>query len=89
MVLLEAQAAGLPVLAGRGPGVEALVADGESGRLVEPGSAEAFAAALAELLDKPDRRAAFGQAAQKRVAARHGLARVSKELDRICREALS
>ncbi len=87
MVLLEAQAAGLPVLAGRGPGVEALVADGESGRLAEPGSAESFAETLAELLDDPGKRTVFGQSARERVAARHGLDLASRELDRICREA--
>lgn len=87
MAVLEAQAAGLPVVAGRGPGVEALVAEGESGLLAEPGCVESFASALRELLDDETRRAAFGQAALRRVAERHDLERASRELDTICREA--
>jgi len=34
MAMLEAQAAGLPVVTGRGPGIAAIVRDGCTGRLV-------------------------------------------------------
>mgnify|MGYP001817642043 CR=1 FL=1 len=50
MALLEAQASGLPVLAGRSPGVESIVASGETAVLVDVGSVPAFAEALAALL---------------------------------------
>ena len=43
MVLLEAQACGVPVIAGRGPGVGAVVADGAGGLLVPAGDDAAFA----------------------------------------------
>ncbi len=82
MAILEAQASGLPVVAGRGPGVAAIVADGITGTLVPPGDAAAFAQALSSLLDDPDRRAAFGRQAAVKVAASHGLAGAAAQLDK-------
>ncbi len=71
MAFLEAQAAGLPVVAGRAGGVPAVVADGVTGLLTPAGDARAFAAAVGRLLDAPVDRARLGAAARARVAARH------------------
>ena len=73
MALLEAQAAGVPVVAGREGGVADVVADGATGLLVEPRSPQALAAAVRSLLVDPGRRRAMGAAAQARVLARHDL----------------
>ena len=65
--VLELMAAGLPIVAyavGEMP-----VTLGESGVLVAPGDADAFAAAVAALLTDPDRAARLGAAAQARVQA--------------------
>jgi glycosyltransferase involved in cell wall biosynthesis len=71
MAFLEAQAAGLPVVAGRTGGVPAVVADGITGVLTPIGDAAAFATATARLLDDPKARARLGSAARARVNARH------------------
>jgi len=71
MAFLEAQAAGLPVVAGRTGGVPAVVADGVTGVLTPIGDAAAFAAATARLLDDPKARAELGKAARARINARH------------------
>ena len=71
MAFLEAQAAGLPVVAGRTGGVPAVVAEDETGLLTPVGDARAFAAAVGRLLDDPARRAELAAAAAARVAARH------------------
>lgn len=69
VALLEAQAAGLPVVATRVGGVEETVADGRSGLLVAPADAPALAAALRTLYGDPRRWADMGQAGRAHVAA--------------------
>lgn len=86
MALLEAQASGLPVVAGRERGVPEVVAHQVGGLLVEPRNPAAFAEAVRTLLDDAPRRAAFGQAAMARVAKRHSLCAASASLDKIVRE---
>jgi glycosyltransferase involved in cell wall biosynthesis len=71
MAFLEAQAAGLPVVAGRSGGVAAVVADGVTGLLTQAGDAPAFASAVACLLEAPAERARLAAAATGRIAAHH------------------
>ncbi|HJQ60680.1 MAG TPA: glycosyltransferase family 4 protein [Vineibacter sp.] len=78
--LLEAQAAGLPVIAGRTRGVPAVVADGQTGLLPPLGDAAAFAAAIRILLDDPDRRVAMGRAAVQRIAREHDLGAATRHV---------
>lgn len=85
MSLLEAQAAGLPVVAGRTDGVPAVVADGRTGLLPSPEDAAAFGTAVAMLLDHPERRHAMGAAAAARVMADHDLRGAATMLDRVLR----
>jgi glycosyltransferase involved in cell wall biosynthesis len=49
-VLIEAMACGLPTVATEYPGVRAVVDDGETGLLVEPGNAAAVANAIRRLM---------------------------------------
>jgi glycosyltransferase involved in cell wall biosynthesis len=71
MAFLEAQASGLPVVAGRTGGVPAVVADGVSGILTPIGDACAFAAAVGRLIDDPAERARLGAGASRRIARHH------------------
>ena len=80
MAMLEAQGHGLPVVAGRTRGVPELVRDGETGRLVPEGDAEAFADAVRTLLRAPERRRRMGDAALARVAREHGFAAASERI---------
>jgi phosphatidylinositol alpha-1,6-mannosyltransferase len=63
LVVAEAQSRGLPAVAARGTATAEALRDGETGLLAEP-TPEAFAAAVAELLD-PARRARMGDAARQ------------------------
>jgi glycosyltransferase involved in cell wall biosynthesis len=68
--IAEAMAAGLPVVATRVGGIPEMVADGETGLLVEPGGAESLAAALEQLVDDAELRARLGEAGRQRAAER-------------------
>jgi glycosyltransferase involved in cell wall biosynthesis len=89
IVLLEAMLAGLPIVATRVSAVPEIVADGQSGLLVDPGDAPAFAVALAELLDDPSRRRLLGQAGLARVRAEFSVARMTRRTVDVYREALT
>ena len=62
IAVLEAMAAGLPVVATGVDGIGELVEPGVTGRLVEPGDPAALAAALADVLGNPDAARRMGQA---------------------------
>jgi phosphatidylinositol alpha-mannosyltransferase len=64
MVLLEAMAAGLPVLGYDIEGYRDVVGHGREGLLVELGKVGALAEGLSYLLDKPETRAAYGRRGQ-------------------------
>lgn len=66
--ILEAMAAGLPVVASAVGGVAELVVDGETGLLVPAGEPRALAAALGRLIDDPALRRRLGEAGRRRVA---------------------
>jgi glycosyltransferase involved in cell wall biosynthesis len=84
MAMLEAQAAGLPVLAGNTRGVPDVVVHGETGVLVPMDDPSAFATALRALIDDPQRRARFGAAARRHAASRD-LPVVATRLDALLR----
>jgi glycosyltransferase involved in cell wall biosynthesis len=69
VVLMEAMAMGLPVVATRVMGIGELVDDGEHGLLVPPARADLLADALAQLADDPDLRARGGAAGRRKVQA--------------------
>jgi phosphatidylinositol alpha-1,6-mannosyltransferase len=64
IVLLEAQACGRPVIAGRSGGTADAMLDGETGLLVDCDAPDALAAACTRLLASPERRAALGARAR-------------------------
>ncbi len=75
--LLEAMAAGRPVVATRVGHVESIVEDGVEGWLVEPGDVRALAQRLVQTLTDPAARDRMGRAARRR-AHDHDVARVAQ-----------
>jgi glycosyltransferase involved in cell wall biosynthesis len=69
VVVLEAMAAGAPVVATALAGMPLAVEDGESGLLVPEKDPEALAGAIGRLLDDPARGRALGEAGRARVEA--------------------
>ena len=81
MTLLEAQAAGVPVVAGNGGGVPSVVAHGETGLLAPEGDDAVFSEALRKLLREPDLRERMGSAASVRMVERHDISAAARLLD--------
>ncbi|HEU0008506.1 MAG TPA: glycosyltransferase, partial [Verrucomicrobiae bacterium] len=87
--LMEAGACGVPAVATRVGGIPELVVHGETGLLTAPGDARAFADALHELLQSPERAAAMGRAARERVKAKFSLAKQVDDLLAVWSEVLN
>ena len=86
LTVLEAMAAGLPVVATPVGDIARMVEDGVTGRLVAPHQPEALADALESLLRNVDLRRAMGQAARLRVNDHFNLGGTSAALDTLYRE---
>lgn len=67
ITVIEAMAAGLPVVASNVGGITESVVDGETGLLEDPSATDAFAQDILELSTDPERRSAFGTAGRERV----------------------
>lgn len=67
LAVLEAMAAGIPIVSSAIGGTEELIEDGQSGLLVPPGDAKALAAALLRLVGDADLRQNLGAKARERV----------------------
>ncbi len=73
MAMLEGMAAGVPIVATRVGGTPELIESGATGVLVEPGSVEALAEAMATLLQDPARAETIRHAARERIITRFSL----------------
>jgi glycosyltransferase involved in cell wall biosynthesis len=69
VVLMEAMAARIPVIASRVGGVQELVEDGKSGFVLAPGDEKSLISALDKLLSDPDLCARMGTAGRAKVEA--------------------
>lgn len=71
--VLEAGAAGLPVIATRVGGIPEIITHGENGLLVTPGDHAALVTALDALIRSPEQRTYYGAALKRTVAQRFSL----------------
>jgi glycosyltransferase involved in cell wall biosynthesis len=82
VVILEAMAAGRPVVSTRVGGIAEAIEQGRSGFLCEPGDDEGLAAAMAQLLADEALRASCGAAARQDVE-RYSIQRLTKKWTRL------
>jgi glycosyltransferase involved in cell wall biosynthesis/nucleoside-diphosphate-sugar epimerase len=88
VVLMEAMAAGVPVIATRIAGVPELVEDGVNGFLVPPGEPRAIAEKAALLLDDGELRTRLGTAGREKVEREFNIAIEAQRLCHIMTSAL-
>ncbi len=81
MAYLEASARGLPIVAMRSGGVEAVVRDGETGLLTPEGDSAAFAGALRRMIDDAPLRDRLGECGRRFVTGERSLASAAGRLD--------
>jgi len=87
IALLEAAAAGLPIVATRVGGNHEVVRDGESGYLVSARDHEALGQAMLRLMQQaPEERRAMGERGQEHVRVHYGLGRVVQRWEDLYRQ---
>lgn len=87
--VLEAMAAGLPVIACAIEGCEEIVLHGKTGFLVPPGNVAAFRDALEKLMSNEEQRKTFGKNAQNRVREEYTWNAVALKYARLCEKSAS
>ena len=89
VVLIEAMATGLPVVASRITGIPELVEEGVSGELVVPGEGDDLTRALGDLLAcPPERRVEMGRAGRAKVEAEFDLEQTAARLEELFAERI-
>ena len=86
LAIVEAMAVGLPIVATDSDGAQEILSDGETGRLVPIGDAEAIAKAVGEFLENPEMRRSFGGKAQNAAQSRFDLAQMTAETEKLYKE---
>jgi glycosyltransferase involved in cell wall biosynthesis len=89
VTIIEALAAGRPVVATRVGGVPDVVDEGETGFLVRPHDTHALAERLEILAHDPERRHAMGALGRERVLRRYAVGRLVDDVDALYRELLA
>jgi glycosyltransferase involved in cell wall biosynthesis len=85
--LIEAMAAGLPVVASRVGGIPSLIEDGKNGLLVPAGDSSALASALRRILDDPTWSNELGAHATCSIGTRYGIPAMVEAIESIYRES--
>ena len=88
LVILEAMASRLPVVASDVGGISEAVENGVTGRLIKPGDAEGLARAVIEILGEPERAQAMGRAGRRRVEVEFAAERCAGAVFRLYEELL-
>ena len=87
--IVEAMAAGLPVVAAASEGALEIIEDGVTGKLVPAGEPESLAKAINDLLDDPSERSRLGSKAELVARERYSLMRMATDTERVYREVLA
>jgi len=88
LVLVEAMAAGRPVIASRCGGVPEVVVDGQTGLLVSPESPTELAGAICRLIASPEEAQRMGLAGRERARLKFSASRMAEQMTAVYEELL-
>jgi glycosyltransferase involved in cell wall biosynthesis len=88
LVVVEAMAAGLPVVCSRAGGLPEIVVSPEIGCALDGDSAERYAAALLQLMAEPEKIRALGEAGRRSLRGRFDAATTASRLAKVYQECL-
>ncbi len=83
ITILEAMAAGVPIVASRLDGVQEVLADGEDCALVTPGDRDGFAARVSELIPQPALARHYADAALAKVRAHYSAEAMTRAVEAV------
>ena len=83
MTLLEAMSLGIPTVATRVGGTPEIVADGETGILIESDNLDEFTSALKLLLEQPATRQQMADKAKQRFGERFSVAQMVEQYQKL------
>lgn len=87
--IVEAMAAGLPVVAAASEGALEIIEDGVNGKLVPVDDPESLAEAIVNLLDDASERSRLSRNAMRAARQRFSLERMARDTERVYREVLT
>jgi glycosyltransferase involved in cell wall biosynthesis len=88
LVVMEAMASGLPVIATAVGAITEEVDDGVNGLVIQPGDADALSQAVLRLVDQPDWRMRMGEAARRTAEERFDAARNYPRILDLCKRTI-
>jgi glycosyltransferase involved in cell wall biosynthesis len=87
VVLMEAMAKSLPVIATRITGIPELIEDGQNGLLVTPARVDELVAAVEKLIDDPDLRRRMGQQARIQIETHFNVVTIGRQVRTLLEQA--
>jgi glycosyltransferase involved in cell wall biosynthesis len=88
LAIVEAMAAGVPVVASNGGGPAEIIEDGKSGLLIPPGDPDSLERAIRDLLADPPRRSRIAEAGRQRARSQFDMERVVGEVEAVYSRAV-
>lgn len=89
LVLMEAMAMGVPVVASKTGGTSELILDGKTGILIPPRDSHALAQAVKHLINNPERAKRMGQRGRQRMEERFTLSKQMEAIEGLWNEMLN